>query len=195
MGAHRLIVPELGKVRHHTSHHQPTELPTYRAANLVLAMDTTMADRAATLRQLVITPPTPPRCTLSSSPTSSVRIAPSTSGRTSRGLTLPLPLPVPLTLCPDPHRCPLPLPRFLSPTPIPTPTRPRPRPRPLPLTRYDLKGSTLGRTVGVKALSTKPDALRKDLDLKRQAGHRHPNPINRNLHPSPRPKPAPEPAP
>ena len=34
--------------------------------------------------------------------------------------------------------------------------------------RYDLKGSTLGRTVGAKALSTKSDALRKDLDLKRQ---------------------------
>ena len=34
--------------------------------------------------------------------------------------------------------------------------------------RYDLKGSTLGRTVGAEALARKTDVLRKDLDLKRR---------------------------
>ena len=34
--------------------------------------------------------------------------------------------------------------------------------------RYDLKGSTLGRTVGAEALAKKTDVLRKDLDLKRK---------------------------
>ena len=34
--------------------------------------------------------------------------------------------------------------------------------------RYDLKGSTLGRTVGAETLARKADCVRKDLDLKRQ---------------------------